>query len=105
MCIIVIITIVLSESGKLITWGSTDDLGQSYVTSGKHGVRIAAYVVLLFSFLFNLTTSREVCLIFSLKETPEAFPLPTEAPVVKAAAGWAHCVAVTGDCDFLVLHC
>lgn len=26
------------ESGKLITWGSTDDLGQSYVTSGKHGV-------------------------------------------------------------------
>lgn len=28
----------LSESGKLITWGSTDDLGQSYVTSGKHGV-------------------------------------------------------------------
>ncbi|EXC04695.1 hypothetical protein L484_009887 [Morus notabilis] len=27
----------ISESGKLITWGSTDDLGQSYVTSGKHG--------------------------------------------------------------------
>lgn len=26
------------DSGKLITWGSTDDLGQSYVTSGKHGV-------------------------------------------------------------------
>ncbi|XP_042968733.1 ultraviolet-B receptor UVR8-like isoform X3 [Carya illinoinensis] len=55
----------LSESGKLITWGSTDDLGQSYVTSGKHG------------------------------ETPEPFPLPTEALIVKAAAGWAHCVAVT----------
>ncbi|WZY94958.1 hypothetical protein YC2023_067287 [Brassica napus] len=25
-----------SESGKLITCGSTDDLGQIYVTSGKH---------------------------------------------------------------------
>ncbi|XP_057475141.1 ultraviolet-B receptor UVR8-like isoform X1 [Actinidia eriantha] len=55
----------ISESGKLITWGSTDDLGQSYVTSGKHG------------------------------EMPEPFPLPTEASVIKAAAGWAHCVAVT----------
>ncbi|XP_057979918.1 ultraviolet-B receptor UVR8 isoform X2 [Malania oleifera] len=55
----------ISESGKLITWGSTDDLGQSYVTSGKHG------------------------------ETPEPFPLPTEATIVKAAAGWAHCVSVT----------
>ncbi|KAG9453103.1 hypothetical protein H6P81_006007 [Aristolochia fimbriata] len=55
----------ISESGKLITWGSTDDLGQSYVTSGKH------------------------------EETPEAFPLPTESSIVKAAAGWAHCVSVT----------
>ncbi|KAK6933120.1 hypothetical protein RJ641_036014, partial [Dillenia turbinata] len=55
----------ISEIGKLITWGSTDDLGQSYVTSGKHG------------------------------EIPEAFPLPNEASIVKAAAGWAHCVAVT----------
>ncbi|KAF8402976.1 hypothetical protein HHK36_011069 [Tetracentron sinense] len=57
----------ISESGKLITWGSTDDLGQSYVTSGKHG------------------------------ETPEPFPLPTEASIVKAAAGWAHCVSITGS--------
>ncbi|XP_058099402.1 ultraviolet-B receptor UVR8-like isoform X2 [Magnolia sinica] len=57
----------ISESGKLITWGSTDDLGQSYVTSGKH------------------------------EETPEPFPLPTEASIVKAAAGWAHCVAVTSN--------
>ncbi|XP_017612264.1 ultraviolet-B receptor UVR8-like isoform X3 [Gossypium arboreum] len=55
----------ISDSGKLITWGSTDDSGQSYVTSGKHG------------------------------EIPEPFPLPTEASLVKAAAGWAHCVAVT----------
>lgn len=54
-----------SESGKLITWGSEDDLGQSYLTSGQHG------------------------------ETPEPFPLPTEAPIVKAAAGWAHCVSLT----------
>ena len=30
------------------------------------------------------------------KETPEPFPLPTEASIVKAAAGWAHCVSVTG---------
>lgn len=55
----------ISDTGKLITWGSTDDLGQSYVTSGKHG------------------------------ETPEPFPLPTEAPIVRSAAGWAHCVSVT----------
>ncbi|CAA0809389.1 Regulator of chromosome condensation (RCC1) family protein [Striga hermonthica] len=57
----------ISESGKLITWGSTDDLGQSYVTSGKHG------------------------------EMPEPFPLPNEAIIVRAAAGWAHCAAVTAD--------
>ncbi|PKA63969.1 Ultraviolet-B receptor UVR8 [Apostasia shenzhenica] len=55
----------ISEAGKLITWGSTDDMGQSYLTSGKH------------------------------EEIPEPFPLPTEVEVVKAAAGWAHCVAVT----------
>ncbi|XP_038890558.1 ultraviolet-B receptor UVR8 isoform X3 [Benincasa hispida] len=57
--------VAISATGKLITWGSTDDLGQSYVTSGKHG------------------------------ETPEPFPLPTEASIVKAAAGWAHCAAIT----------
>ncbi|KAE8692443.1 Regulator of chromosome condensation family protein isoform 2 [Hibiscus syriacus] len=55
----------ISDCGKLITWGSTDEEGQSYLTSGKHG------------------------------ETPESFPLPTKAPIVKAAAGWAHCVSVT----------
>ncbi|CAH9097570.1 unnamed protein product [Cuscuta europaea] len=55
----------ISDSGKLITWGSTDDLGQSYVTAGKHG------------------------------EMPEPFPLPDEVSVVKASAGWAHCVVVT----------
>ncbi|KAL5717261.1 hypothetical protein ACHQM5_010300 [Ranunculus cassubicifolius] len=55
----------ISESGKLITWGSTDDMGLSYVTAGRHG------------------------------EIPEAFPLPTDASIVKAAAGWAHCVSAT----------
>ncbi|XP_076954687.1 ultraviolet-B receptor UVR8-like [Bidens hawaiensis] len=55
----------ISDTRKLITWGSTDDLGQSYVTSGKHG------------------------------ETPEPFPLPNDVSLVKAAAGWAHCVCVT----------
>ncbi|URD78863.1 E3 ubiquitin-protein ligase [Musa troglodytarum] len=57
----------ISESGNLFTWGSTDDMGQSYVTSGKH------------------------------EETPEVFDLPTKVPIVKAAAGWAHCVAVTAQ--------
>ncbi|XP_052172883.1 ultraviolet-B receptor UVR8-like isoform X3 [Diospyros lotus] len=57
----------ISEKGKVLTWGSSDDQGQSYLTSGKHG------------------------------ETPEPFQLPTEAPIVKAAAGWAHCVSVTGE--------
>ncbi|KAJ6909665.1 ultraviolet-B receptor UVR8-like isoform X1 [Populus alba x Populus x berolinensis] len=69
----------ISESGKLITWGSTDDLGQSYVTSGKHGVALHHKTLQLHS------------------ETPEAFPLPTEASIVKAAAGWAHCVAATDN--------
>ncbi|XP_055812478.1 ultraviolet-B receptor UVR8-like isoform X5 [Solanum dulcamara] len=59
----------ISGSGKLITWGSADDQGQSYLTSGKHG------------------------------ETPEQFLLPTEDPIVKAAAGWAHCVSVTEKND------
>ncbi|KAH7672795.1 Regulator of chromosome condensation 1/beta-lactamase-inhibitor protein II [Dioscorea alata] len=59
----------ISESGKLLTWGSTDDMGQSYLTSGKH------------------------------EEIPEAYPLPTQVAIVKAAAGWAHCVAVTAHGD------
>ncbi|KAG2601907.1 ultraviolet-B receptor UVR8-like isoform X2 [Panicum virgatum] len=59
----------ISESGKLLTWGSADDMGQSYVTAGKH------------------------------EETPEAFPLPSGVAIVRADAGWAHCVAITGICD------
>ncbi|XP_038980993.1 ultraviolet-B receptor UVR8-like isoform X3 [Phoenix dactylifera] len=55
----------ISGSGRLLTWGSTDDMGQSYLTSGKH------------------------------EKSPEAFSLPTEAAIVEAAAGWAHCIAVT----------
>lgn len=26
------------------------------------------------------------------------YPLPTADPILKAAAGWAHCVSVTGIC-------
>ncbi|KAJ3703336.1 hypothetical protein LUZ61_007041 [Rhynchospora tenuis] len=55
----------LSETGKILTWGSVDDMGQSYVTSGKH------------------------------EETPEAFPLPSDIRIIEADAGWAHCAAVT----------
>ncbi|MED6198051.1 hypothetical protein PIB30_062431 [Stylosanthes scabra] len=55
----------ISEKGKLVTWGSADDESQSYLTSGKRG------------------------------ETPGPFELPADAAVVKAAAGWAHCAAVT----------
>ncbi|KAG5095220.1 hypothetical protein JHK84_050808 [Glycine max] len=58
---------VISEKGKLITWGSADDEGQSYLISGKHG------------------------------EIPGLYQLPTEASVVKAAAGWAHCASVTEE--------
>ncbi|KAI3447715.1 hypothetical protein Pfo_004380 [Paulownia fortunei] len=54
-----------SAFGKLVTWGSADDQGQSYLTSGKHG------------------------------ENPDVYPLPTTDLIVKAAAGWAHCVSVT----------
>ncbi|KAK6145399.1 hypothetical protein DH2020_022219 [Rehmannia glutinosa] len=55
----------VSGGGCGFAMAISDDLGQSYVTSGKHG------------------------------EMPEPFPLPTEAVIVRAAAGWAHCVAVT----------
>ncbi|KAG5022568.1 hypothetical protein JHK85_018910 [Glycine max] len=57
----------ISEKGKLITWGSADDEGQSYLISGKHG------------------------------EIPGLYQLPTEASVVKAAAGWAHCASVNEE--------
>ncbi|KAJ0897130.1 putative regulator of chromosome condensation 1/beta-lactamase-inhibitor protein II [Helianthus annuus] len=65
--------LLFTDTGKLITWGTTDDLGQSYVTSGRHG------------------------------ETPESFPLPSEVSMVKAAAGWAHCVRVTGTANTFFL--
>eukprot|EP00249_Psilotum_nudum_P023192 c28781_g1_i1 orf=166-1779(+) len=57
--------LAISESGKLSTWGSTDDIRHSYITSGKHQLQ------------------------------PEPFPLQTDAPIIHAAAGWAHCVAAT----------
>jgi len=39
---------------------------------------------------------------FFIKEIPEPFPLPTEVTIVKAASGWAHCVAVTGKIHLLI---
>lgn len=84
-----------SDSGKLITWGSADDEGQSYMTSGKHGVihiysssqdfNVCLDLVLIWNFLIAI-----------VEDTPEPFPLPTQALVLMAAAGWAHCVTVTG---------
>ncbi|KAG0584600.1 hypothetical protein KC19_3G221400 [Ceratodon purpureus] len=59
--------IAISESGKLNTWGSTTELGQCYLISGKQ------------------------------QEFPEPYPLSTDSPIVQAAGGWAHCVAVTGE--------
>jgi hypothetical protein len=38
----------------------------------------------------------DACMFF-MKEIPGHYKLPTEASVVKAAAGWAHCATVTGN--------
>lgn len=39
---------ILADSGKLVTWGSSDDQGQSYLASGKHGViQLTFFVVLM----------------------------------------------------------
>lgn len=32
----------------------------------------------------------------TVQEVPEPYPLSTDSPIVQAAGGWAHCVAVTG---------
>ncbi|PWA87553.1 regulator of chromosome condensation 1/beta-lactamase-inhibitor protein II [Artemisia annua] len=61
-------TLRLMKRQKQMAWIlflRTDDLGQSYLASGKHG------------------------------ETPEPFLLPKEVSIVRAAVGWAHCVSVT----------
>lgn len=84
-----------SESGKLFTWGSTDDMGQSYVAAGKHEVLVLSVVLQLIPLQFQSINFTNVYLCI-LQEVPEAFPLPSEVAIVKAAAGWAHCVAVTG---------
>jgi len=88
-----------SESGKLLTWGSADDMGQSYVTAGKHEVRNSIDALCF-------PAPREKAQDLSLKikyhtsqETPEAFPLPSGVAIVRADAGWAHCVAITGISD------
>ncbi|XP_006341004.1 RCC1 domain-containing protein 1-like isoform X4 [Solanum tuberosum] len=89
----------ISGSGKLITWGSADDQGQSYLTSGKHGVCGKSFLYgLIYIVSFELILLSFFITKF-IKETPEPFPLPTEDPIVKAAAGWAHCVSVTEKND------
>lgn len=45
------LVLLLIDNGKLITWGSTDDLGQSYVTSGKHGVCLSALLIFCISWI------------------------------------------------------
>lgn len=86
-----------AESGKLITWGSADDQGQSYLTSGKHGVCGKSFLYgLIYIVSFELILLSSFITTF-IKEAPEPFPLPTEDPIMKAAAGWAHCVSVTGN--------
>lgn len=66
------------------------------MTSGKHGVGqhyiVLSILVVLIVLLLNLPALFQ----FLVKETPEPFPLPTEASILKAASGWAHCVAVAG---------
>lgn len=89
------------DSGKLITWGSTDDLGQSYVTSGKHGViQLSCFFVVVVFYNNDFSRNDLNYCILTVKETPEPFPLPIEASIAKAAAGWAHCVSATGTTDF-----
>ncbi|XP_031275157.1 ultraviolet-B receptor UVR8-like isoform X5 [Pistacia vera] len=88
-------SLAISKSGKLITWGSTDEEGQSYLTSGKHGVMQLFLICKLFIvFCITIDLASSFCRPI-VKETPEPFLLPTEASVVHAAAGWAHCVSVT----------
>jgi hypothetical protein len=84
---------LLKESGKLFTWGSTDDMGQSYVTAGKHEVKPTYLLDLLLTTRMTNITNGVRC---PSQETPEAFPLPSDVAIVRADAGWAHCVAITG---------
>ena len=85
-----------------MTWGSADDEIQSYITGGKHGVMnfnfdLLKYLYILKLFMFELISFSCNAMAPFVKKTPEAFLLPSEASIVKAAAGWAHCVSVTGN--------
>lgn len=89
-----------------MTWGSEDDVGQSFLTSGQHGVlhRHSNFFAIFFSY-FSLRIILLLVPLQFVKETPEPFPLPTEAPIVNAAAGWAHCVSLTGTFPFAEHFC
>lgn len=75
------------------------------MTSGKHGVLHYRLTILIHEFYVNIMFYLSVELtqmLVIVQEIPEPFPLPTEPSIVKAAAGWAHCVAATGKLDFLI---
>ncbi|KAL7147729.1 hypothetical protein ABFS83_06G126200 [Erythranthe nasuta] len=52
-------------------------------------------VLYLQAWFFNFICYNLLFCTDLVKETPEPFPLPAEAIIVQAAAGWAHCAAVT----------
>jgi hypothetical protein len=70
-------------------------MGQSYVTAGKHEV----ITLMLSCFPAPCEKVQDLLLkieYYTSQETPEAFPLPRGVAIVRADAGWAHCVAITG---------
>ncbi|CAI0443332.1 unnamed protein product [Linum tenue] len=76
---------MLHHSGK--TWGKA-----SLVSLWSYNFRE------LFFGLFLRELNSLSCFsitILSAKEIPEPFPVPTDSAIIKAAAGWAHCVAAT----------
>lgn len=66
------------------------------MTSGKHGV-MECYIT-FFLLAMDCAMHFSITYLFTdiVKEMPEPFPLPSEVIIARAAAGWAHCVSVTG---------
>ncbi|KAJ0959952.1 hypothetical protein J5N97_000292 [Dioscorea zingiberensis] len=56
---------------------------------------VLAVVKLIFGFPFIIVLHRGYLIARKHEDTPEAYPLPTEVVIVKVAAGWAQCIAVT----------